>query len=225
MNAQRFSNPHLLIVVAAPSGAGKTTLCHRLLADFGELRLSVSTTTRPPRGREQDGRDYHFTSKEEFEGQIREGRFAEWALVHGNYYGTSKDVVARSLAGGDSVLLDVDVQGSASLKQAFGDRCVTIFVAPPSVEELERRLRKRNTDSEESIRRRMQNAREEMARAEEARRLKDLELAKSQAEEEAQRKKLSEDAAREQQFNQEKAQWDRIKDSQNAQDFYAFLLQ
>lgn len=165
MNAPRFSSPPLLIVVAAPSGAGKTTLCSRLLADFGELRLSVSTTTRAPRGSEQEGRDYHFTSKEDFEAQIREGRFAEWALVHGNYYGTSKDVLAGAFSRGDSVLLDIDVQGSASLKQAFGDRCATFFVAPPSLEELEKRLRKRGTDSEESIRRRMENAREEMARA------------------------------------------------------------
>ena len=155
----------LLIVIAAPSGAGKTTLCSRLLADFDSIRLSISTTTRAPRGQEVHGREYFFKSREEFEQDIRADRFAEWALVHGNYYGTSKQVIEESLASGTSVLLDIDVQGAASLKQAFPDRCLNIFVAPPSMEELESRLRNRNTDSEESIQRRLKNAREEMAQA------------------------------------------------------------
>ncbi len=159
------ARPPLLVVISAPSGAGKTTLCQRLLRDFQELRLSISTTTRAPRGQEQHGREYFFTKREEFEAQIRAGEFAEWALVHGNYYGTSKKVVSESLARGHSVLLDIDVQGTASLKKAFGDRCLTIFIAPPSMEELENRLRNRGTDSEESIRRRMENARGEMAQS------------------------------------------------------------
>ncbi len=159
------ARPPLLVVISAPSGAGKTTLCRRLLEDFRELRLSISTTTRAPRGQEQHGREYYFTKREDFEAQIQAGEFAEWALVHGNYYGTSKKVVAESLARGQSVLLDIDVQGTESLKKSFGDRCVTIFIAPPSIEELEQRLRGRGTDSEESIRRRMENARGELAQS------------------------------------------------------------
>jgi guanylate kinase len=118
-----------------------------------------------PRGEEQHGREYFFTNREDFEAQIRAGEFAEWALVHGNYYGTSKRVVAESLTRGQSVLLDIDVQGTESLKKSFGDRCVTIFIAPPSIEKLEQRLRGRGTDSEESIRRRMENARGELAQS------------------------------------------------------------
>jgi guanylate kinase len=165
MTAKPTARHPLLVVISAPSGAGKTTLCRRLLEDFRELRLSISTTTRAPRGQEQHGREYFFTTREEFEAQIRTGTFAEWALVHGNYYGTSKLVIAESLGRGESVLLDIDVQGTEILKNAFGDRCVTIFIAPPSMEELELRLRNRGTDSEESIQRRMQNARGEISQS------------------------------------------------------------
>jgi guanylate kinase len=154
-----------LIVLSAPSGAGKTTLCSRLLADFGQVRLSISTTTRAPRGKEQNGVDYHFVSKQRFEQEIAEGHFAEWALVHGNYYGTSKHTIEEFFVEGYSVLLDIDVQGAASLKKVYDSRCVTIFIAPPSMEVLETRLRSRGTDPEESIQRRMKNAREEMARS------------------------------------------------------------
>lgn len=154
-----------LIVISAPSGAGKTTLCNHLLRDFPrELVLSISTTTRAPRGREQHGKEYFFVTKEQFEEQIRAGRFAEWALVHGNYYGTSKDVIEKTFAEGRSVLLDIDVQGAESLKTAYPAESLLVFVAPPSMEELERRLRGRKTDSEETIARRMANARAEMAK-------------------------------------------------------------
>ena len=163
---QVFAKPPLLIVISAPSGAGKTTLCARLLEDFGELRLSVSTTTRPPRGQEKHGREYFFTTREDFETQIAQEHFVEWADVHGNYYGTSKRVIEETLAGGNSVLLDIEVQGSENLKSSFGGRCVTIFIAPPSMQELEHRLRSRGTDSEASIQRRLHNARREMAQAE-----------------------------------------------------------
>lgn len=165
MTATPTARHPLLVVISAPSGAGKTTLCRRLLEDFRELRLSISTTTRAPRGQEQHAHEYFFTTREDFEAQIRTGNFAEWALVHGNYYGTSKQVVRESLDRGESVLLDIDVQGSESLKKSFGERCITIFIAPPSIEELEHRLRNRGTDSEESIQRRMHNARGEMAEA------------------------------------------------------------
>ncbi|NDD91771.1 guanylate kinase [bacterium] len=161
---KQFRAP-LLIVISAPSGAGKTTLCGRLLDDFQELRLSISTTTRAPRGQEQHGREYFFTSRDEFESQIAQDHFVEWANVHGNYYGTSKKVIEESLTAGQSVLLDIDVQGAESLKKTFSERCVSIFIAPPSMEELENRLRSRGTDPESSIQRRLQNARQEMAQA------------------------------------------------------------
>jgi guanylate kinase len=154
-----------LIVISAPSGAGKTTLCARLLQDFPELRLSISTTTRKPRGAERDGVEYHFVSRDAFEAQIRARRFAEWALVHGNYYGTSKDTIETAFAAGKSVLLDIDVQGSASLRQAYPGQCLSIFIAPPDLKALEARLRARGTDSDETIRKRLRNAEEEMKEA------------------------------------------------------------
>ncbi|MBU6375302.1 MAG: guanylate kinase [Bdellovibrionales bacterium] len=165
VDTQHTFHPPLLIVISAPSGAGKTTLCARLLDEFNELRLSISTTTRPPRGQERHGREYFFTSRDEFESQIGQGHFAEWANVHGNYYGTSKKVIEDSLLSGQSVLLDIDVQGAESLKKTFSNRCVSIFIAPPSMQELENRLRSRGTDPESSIQKRLHNARQEMAQA------------------------------------------------------------
>ena len=151
-----------LIVISAPSGAGKTTLCQRLLADFPVLELSISTTTRAPRGAEQNGREYWFTTIAEFKKQIEVGRFAEWALVHGNYYGTSKDVLEAAFKKERSVLLDIDVQGAESLRKAYPTECVSIFIAPPSLAVLEERLRARGTDTEEAIARRMRNSKAEM---------------------------------------------------------------
>lgn len=159
--------PHLnkLIVISAPSGAGKTTLCQKLLEDMKDkLVLSISTTTRAPRGQEKNGVEYHFVSHEEFKKDIDDGFFAEWALVHGNYYGTSKRTIESAFHSGKSVLLDIDVQGAASLRRAFPLSSSLIFIAPPSMQELEKRLRSRGTDSEETIQRRLQNARDEMAR-------------------------------------------------------------
>jgi guanylate kinase len=153
-----------LIVISAPSGAGKTTLCARLLAEFPELVLSISSTTRAPRGAEQHGKEYLFLTRQEFEKQIGLGRFAEWALVHGNYYGTSKDTIEQAFKGGKSVLLDIDVQGSASLRKSYSRQCYTVFISPPSLDTLEARLRARKTDSEEVIRKRVRNAAEEMKR-------------------------------------------------------------
>ena len=153
-----------LIVISAPSGAGKTTLCQRLLRDFPELVRSVSTTTRAPRGTEREGVDYYFVTKEQFLRQIEAKRFAEWAEVHGNYYGTSKQMIEHTFALKKSVLLAIDVQGSASLLKAFPKECYTIFIAPPSLAALESRLRARKTDSEEVILKRVRNAREEIKR-------------------------------------------------------------
>jgi guanylate kinase len=142
-------------------------LCSRLLGDFPSLKLSISTTTRAPRGNEQNGIHYYFVDTLTFEREIRDGFFAEWANVHGNYYGTSKKTLEEFFRAGFSVLLDIDVQGAASLKKSYGPRCTTVFIAPPNLAVLESRLRARGTDSEESIQRRMQNASREMARSSE----------------------------------------------------------
>jgi guanylate kinase len=151
-----------LIVISAPSGAGKTTLCQKLLREFPELILSISSTTRAARGSEKHGVEYFFLSKEEFEHQLQQGQFAEWAQVHGNYYGTSKAVIEAAFQANRSVLLDIDVQGAEQLKQAFPNECKKIFIAPPSMDELEKRLRLRGTDSEEVIQKRIANAQKEM---------------------------------------------------------------
>ena len=154
-----------LIVISAPSGAGKTTLCERLLRDFPQsLRLSISTTTRAPRGSEQNGKEYFFVTRAEFEQKISAGLFAEWALVHGNYYGTSKQTIHDAFELGMSVLLDIDVQGAQSFRQAFPEQCVDIFISPPSIKDLENRLRNRKTDDEKTILTRVKNAEEEMLR-------------------------------------------------------------
>ncbi len=154
-----------LFVISAPSGAGKTTLCQRLLKDFPNLSLSVSSTTRSPRRGEKNGVDYFFISKEKFQNQIDENQFAEWAIVHGNYYGTSKEFVTQTIASGKKILLDIDVQGAQSLRQAYPDLCLTLFIAPPDLKALEKRLRGRGTDPEAVIRERLQNAEEELKAA------------------------------------------------------------
>lgn len=152
-----------LIVVSAPSGAGKTTLCQRLLSDFpDQLTLSISTTTRLPRGSEQDGVEYYFVDDATFDRKIKRGEFAEWATVHGNRYGTSKKSIEQTFKRGSSILLDIDVQGAESLRAAFPHQSLLVFVAPPSLDELEFRLRARGTDTEASIQMRMNNARKEM---------------------------------------------------------------
>jgi guanylate kinase len=154
-----------LIVISAPSGAGKTTLCRKLLKDFKNLVLSISFTTRAPRGQEKHGTDYFFVSPEEFKKQIEANRLAEWAQVHGNYYGTSKDFIEASFGQGKSVLLDIDVQGAESLSKAYPKETVKVFISPPSLDELENRLRARGTDSEETIQKRLKNAREEIEKS------------------------------------------------------------
>lgn len=155
-----------LVVISAPSGAGKTTLCHRLLKDFpNDLVLSISSTTRAPRGTEKDGIDYHFLTREAFDAEASSGGFAEWATVHGHCYGTSKNVIEQAFKQGKSVLLDIDVQGAASLRKSYPSRSLLIFISPPSLDALEQRLRARGTDSEDTIQRRVTNARAEMKRA------------------------------------------------------------
>lgn len=151
-----------LFIVSAPSGAGKSTLCRRLLARRPELRYSVSTTTRPPRSGEVPGVDYHFTDPATFKAGIRAGRWAEWAEVYGNYYGTSADYIDRERAAGHDVLLDIDVQGAAQLRAKYPE-AVTIFIMPPSMDVLRQRLERRGGDAPEVIAMRMASARQEMA--------------------------------------------------------------
>lgn len=152
----------LLLVVSSPSGAGKTTLCNRLRAEFPDLGFSVSYTTRPPRPKETDGVDYHFTDQSIFQEMIARDEFAEYAMVHGNMYGTAANLVRGALERGRDLLFDIDYQGGRQLRQKFPGDVVLVFILPPSIQELERRLRGRATDSEEVIARRVRVAREEL---------------------------------------------------------------
>lgn len=147
----------VLYVISAPSGAGKTTLCKEVIDIFPNLRHSVSYTTRPPRNGEVHGRDYFFVGKEEFSRMVDAGEFAEWAEVHGNLYGTSLATLKGCRAEGIDLILDIDCQGARQLKGRF-EGGVYIFVLPPSIEELRRRLDNRSSDSQEVIERRIQNA-------------------------------------------------------------------
>ncbi len=161
----------LLIVVSAPSGAGKTTLCDRLIAENKNIVYSISCTTRSPRGSEVDGRDYFFLTGEEFDRRVRDGCFLEHAVVHGYKYGTLRETVVNALTEGNSVLMDIDVQGADQvrnhvsqapacdkLKEGFVD----IFVEPPSMAVLRERLKGRGVDAADVIDRRLKNAEEEM---------------------------------------------------------------
>ncbi len=150
-----------LFVVTAPSGAGKSSLIQALLRDEPSLRLSVSYTTRPPRPGELDGREYHFVDMQAFLAMRSRGEFLESAQVHGNYYGTSKRVIEAALARGEDLVLEIDWQGARQVRQLYPG-CVGIFILPPSLEDLERRLRKRAQDTEPVIRERLANAREEL---------------------------------------------------------------
>lgn len=151
-----------LLILSAPSGAGKTTLAKRLLAALGSARLSVSTTTRAARGQEQDGVDYHFVSEARFRELIAHGAFLEWAEVHGNLYGTAR-LVLEGLGPESWVIFDIDVHGGMALKGQFPE-AVTIFILPPSLEVLEQRLRGRQTESEEAIQRRLGASQDEIGR-------------------------------------------------------------
>src|SRR6266853_6415228 len=155
----------ILYIISAPSGSGKTTLVNELRQYVPHLEFSVSFTTRPPRGSEQDGREYHFITRGEFENMIDRDEFLEYALVFGNYYGTTKSVLQHAKERGNDLLLDIDVQGERQVKKKMPD-AVSIFVLPPSRAELESRLRKRsqseNVHAEEVIRRRLDEARREI---------------------------------------------------------------
>jgi guanylate kinase len=152
-----------LVIISAPSGAGKTTIVKYLLDSGLNLRFSVSATTRSIRGSEEDGKDYYFISVEEFRNRIENNEFVEWEEVYKDHlYGTLKSEIERIFSGGNHVLFDVDVRGGINLKKIFGSRSIALFIMPPSVEELENRLARRGTDSPEEITMRIAKAREEM---------------------------------------------------------------
>jgi guanylate kinase len=157
----------IMLVLSSPSGAGKTTLTRNLLDqenidDPGKLELSVSVTTRGKRASEIAGVHYHFIEKREFETMRDRGQLLEWAMVHGNYYGTPRDPVEKALGEGRDVLFDIDWQGAQQLKEKMPDDVISVFVLPPSAAELKSRLERRAEDSEEIIARRLRNAAEEI---------------------------------------------------------------
>lgn len=156
--------PGNLFVVAAPSGAGKSSLVKALLELDAKLSVSVSHTSRDPRGQEQHGREYLFVSVEEFRGMIDRGEFFEWAKVHDNLYGTSRTAIEARLAHGDDVVLEIDYQGALQIKQLF-PHAVLIFILPPSWDELKQRLIRRGDTADDVIAKRMKTAREEVAQA------------------------------------------------------------
>jgi guanylate kinase len=157
-----FFKRGILMVISSPSGAGKTTLTRRLAATH-RLHFSVSYTTRQPRAGEVDGRDYHFVGDDQFSKMVAEQEFAEWAVVHGNKYGTSVATVNRAIEQGIDCLFDIDYQGGQNIRRQWPQDSVLCFILPPSMQELERRLRKRATDSADVIERRLVTARKELA--------------------------------------------------------------
>ncbi len=162
----------LLIVISAPSGTGKTTLCDRMIGEFRPMKYQVSCTTRAPRDGEIDGVDYHFISEEQFTAKVATGKFLEHATVHGFMYGTLKDAVTSGLSAGDDILMDIDVQGAAQIRNEIMNAgednpirrsYLDVFIAPPSLEVLYARLKGRGKDSDEVIEHRMQQVEKEMA--------------------------------------------------------------
>ena len=154
----------LLVVIAAPSGGGKTTLANELISRFPNARRSITCTTRPARPTEIPDQDYIFLNDSEFDDMLKQNEFAEWAMVHGHRYGTRKKIVQDSIDKGEILIMTIDVQGAQSIKGAF-DQALSIFVMPPDFDILESRLRKRGTEADADIRKRLENARKEIALA------------------------------------------------------------
>lgn len=152
-----------MFIVSSPSGAGKTTLCNRLRAEFPTIGYSISYTTRAPRAGERDGVEYNFVTQERFEQLVAQGAFAEHAVVHGNMYGSAVETLEAALSEGRDLLFDIDFQGGRQLRARFPDELVLVFILPPSMAVLDQRLRGRGTDSDEVIARRLEVARSEMS--------------------------------------------------------------
>jgi len=156
----------MILIFSAPSGSGKSTLVQHLLDTRQDIELSISATTRAPRGQEQDGKEYYFITPERFEQLINEDAFVEWQQVYkGTYYGTLRSEIDRIEGAGHHVVFDIDVKGGINVKKMFGDRAKAIFIAPPSIEALRERLTKRGTDSPEKIEERLAKAEIELADA------------------------------------------------------------
>jgi guanylate kinase len=155
-----------IIILVSPSGGGKTTMTHRLLNDFDEIKFSVSATTRKPRKGEKEGVHYYFISKDEFQQRIANNEFLEWEkFYNGTHYGTLRSVVENDLNKGYFVLLDIDVLGAKNIKELYGDDSLAVFISPPSLDVLEKRLKDRGTESEETLKSRIERAKKEMAYA------------------------------------------------------------
>lgn len=153
-----------IVILSAPSGSGKTTIMQRVVADFPQLEFSVSATSRAPRGNEQNGVEYYFMTREQFLADVEAGRFVEWEEVYdGCHYGTLHSEMERIWESGKTIIFDVDVRGGVNLKKLFGDRAVSIFIMPPSIEVLHERLISRGTDTPEAIEKRVAKAEEEIA--------------------------------------------------------------
>ena len=153
----------LLLMIVAPSGVGKTSLTRRLIADHSDLHLSISATTRPPRPGEHEGRDYHFVTRDEFKGMMARDEFLETAEVYGNFYGSPRKPIMDALARGDSVAFDIDYQGAVRIRDQAAVDSVMVYILPPSLGEMTRRLYARSQDSEEVIQERLARAKEEVA--------------------------------------------------------------
>jgi len=157
----------VVLVLSGPSGAGKSSLINKIANDIGEYYFSISTTTRAMREGEKDGVHYHFVSKEEFVQDMKEDNFLEHAVVHGNYYGTSLKPVRKALSEGKLVIFDIDVQGNTAIKNRLGDITTSVFITPPSLSELKKRLENRSTDTQEVIEGRLSMAKKEIQRTSE----------------------------------------------------------
>ncbi len=154
----------VVLVLSGPSGAGKSSLLNEIINDIGDCYFSISTTTRPMRDGEEEGVHYHFVNEEEFNKDIEEDNFLEYAIVHGNYYGTSLKPVKEALQEGKLVIFDIDVQGNTAVQNRLGDITTSVFITPPTLSELKRRLEKRSTDSKEIIENRIKMAKREIQR-------------------------------------------------------------
>lgn len=154
----------VVLVLSGPSGAGKSSLLNEIIDDIGDCYFSISTTTRPIRVGEEEGVHYHFVNEEEFKKDIEDDNFLEYAIVHGNYYGTSLKPVKEALQDGKLVIFDIDVQGNTAVQNRLGDITTSVFITPPTLSELKSRLEKRSTDSQEIIENRIKMAKREIQR-------------------------------------------------------------